>query len=133
MVGRLKAEFDKRKGLSPEVLRRAKPVRNPAVESEIIENGVVLRAPLDTQPRPWLGKLARKMNLPQTRTFELEAVGATVWELCDGKQTFAGITDELRKRYKMNRLEAEASLTAFLQTLSQRRLITMLLPKEGKR
>ncbi|RYG45901.1 PqqD family protein, partial [bacterium] len=93
----------------------------------------VLRAPLDSQPRPWLAKLARKMKLPETRTFELESVGATVWELCDGKRNFGAIADELRKRYKMNRLEAEASLTAFLQTLTQRRLITMLLPKEEKK
>lgn len=133
MVGSLKKEFERRKGLPAEVLRKAKPVRNPVVESEKTESGIVLRAPLDSQPRPWLAKLARRMKLPETRTFELEDVGATVWELCDGKRTFTGIADELRKRYKMNRLEAEASLTVFLQTLSQRRLITMLLPKEGKR
>lgn len=63
------------------------------------------------------------------KSFELEPVGALVWSLCDGRHTFESISQKLRDRYKMNRLEADAALSAFLKMLGQRGLITVDAPK----
>jgi hypothetical protein len=60
-------------------------------------------------------------------------VGAFVWSLCDGEHSFAQIVQELRSEYKMNRLEAETALAAYLQTLGQRGLITLEPPEAKKR
>jgi len=77
-----------------------------------------------------MGKLAAKAGRPDQKQFELEPIGAFVWNLCDGKHTFEGISKKLREHFKLNRLEADASLSAFLQMLSQRKLITMMVSQK---
>jgi len=117
--------------IKPEKLRKSKPVRNPVVTQEQGDDGIViLSAPLILQGRGVAGMLAKWMKAPDQKKFELEPVGAFVWNLCDGKHTFEGISKRLREQFKMNRLEADASLTAFLQMLSQRRLITLMVGKD---
>lgn len=116
--------------LTQEQLRKARPERNPLVESQPLEDGaILLTAPLMQQGKGFMGWMAKRMNAPSTKSFELEPVGAYVWELCDGKNTCETIAKRLRDRYKMNRLEAEAALTAFLQMLGQRRLISLKMGK----
>jgi hypothetical protein len=115
--------------LSPEQLRKAKPLRNPAIKFEKAEDGsLLLEAPLAQQGRGFASWIARRMNMPQTKKFELEPVGAFLWDLFDGQHTVDTISRKLREAYKMNRLEADASLNAFLQMLTQRKLITMQVP-----
>ena len=124
--------FDTRRRLDAQSLRLAKPYRNPSVTFEEAEGGVLyLQAPLSTQGRGVMGKIASRMGKPDTKKFELEEVGAFVWQLCDGTHSFEGISKKLRERYKMSPLEADASLTAFLEMLGQRRLITLIV-KEKK-
>lgn len=123
-----KGIFERRTRIDPAALRKTKPVRNTFVTSEVLEDGsIVLKAPLTTQGRGIMGKIAQKAGKPSDKQFELEAVGAFVWGLCDGKHTFEGISKKLREEYKLSRLEADASLSAFLQMLSQRKLITMMV------
>ncbi len=76
-----------------------------------------------------MGVLARWARMPDTKEFELESVGAFVWDLCDGQHTTESIARKLRDRYKMNRLEAETALGAYLETLSRRRLIVLAIPQ----
>ena len=111
-------------------LRKAKPVRHPDVTWISAEDGsVLLQAPLEGQGRGIAAILARKMNLPATKGFEMEPIGAYVWTLCDGDTTVETIGKRLQERYKMSRIEADASLGAFLQTLGQRRLIVLTVGK----
>ncbi len=122
--------LDRTPRLTPEEIQRAKPVRNPAVTEETLEDGtVLLRAPLAQQGRGIMATIARWAKAPDTKGFELESVGAFVWALCDGRNTVEAISKKLRAEYKMNRLEADASLNSFLQMLSQRRLITLMVGK----
>jgi len=134
VLDRLKDRLSNPKGkLSPDQFRSAKPIRNPLVEWEVTEDGTaILVAPLSQQGKGFMGWVARRMKLPDQKQFELEPVGALVWEHCDGNHTNAAIAKAIQTRYKMNRLEAEASLSAFLQTLSQRRLITLMVGKSKK-
>lgn len=117
--------------LDHDQLKRAKPERNPIVESEPLADGsIVLTAPLELTGKKSLGMMARWMKLPAVKKFELDPFGTMVWELCDGKHTVESISKALRDRYKMNRAEADVALGAFLQTLSQRRLITLMVAKK---
>lgn len=116
--------------LSAEEFRGAKPAKNPNVEEETTEDGgILLHAPLVLQGKGVMGWIAKRMEAPSTKTFELEPVGAFVWALCDGKHTFEAISRKLRERFKMNRVEADAALTEFLRMLGQRRLITLSMEK----
>lgn len=118
----------KRARLTPEALRGCKPVKNPAVTEEAMGEGVVLSGP--APPSGVLVKiLARAAGKPLTKKFELEEVGAHVWKRIDGKQSFEGLSRSLQTSYKMNRVEADASLAAFLQILSQKGLISILVKK----
>jgi hypothetical protein len=67
-------------------------------------------------------RLARKSGVAK-KEVELEQIGAFVWERCDGKHTCAGIAEALRKEYRITKVEAEASLLAFLETLRKRNYI----------
>lgn len=123
-----KGFFDRRTRIDPEILRKAKPLRNAFVEFEKLEDGsIVLSAPLSTQGSGLLGRFAQKAGRPDRKQFELEPVGAFVWDICDGKHTFEGISRKLRERFKLSKVEADASLSAFLQMLAQRKLITMMV------
>lgn len=123
-----------RKPLDPRELKSLKPVRSPGVEAVENEDGtVVLTVPLEYTGRGFWAAVARAAKTTDSRQFELEPVGAFVWEMCDGKHTFEGISRKLRERYKMTRLESDAALGAFLQTLGRRRLITLAAaPNERK-
>jgi hypothetical protein len=117
--------------MQPETLRRSKPLRNPVVRQELAEDGALLLiAPLIQQGSGFAGLVAKWMKAPDQKRFELEPVGAFVWNLCDGRHSFEGISKRLREEFKMNRIEADAALLAFLQMLSQRRLIALTMGKD---
>ena len=116
--------------LPRELYLKARPLRNERVRSETFDGGVRLFAPLETQGTGLMGMIAKWSKLPDEKEFELEEVGAFVWEHCDGEHTTEGIARRLRERFKMNRLEAETALGAFLETLSGRRLIVLMAPRK---
>lgn len=117
-----------RPAASAEQLRKSRPLRNPLVQWTRLDDGsAALEAPLAEGSKGLMALIARWAKTPVTKKFELEPVGAFVWILCDGAHSFDGISRKLRDRYKMSRMEADAALSAFLQTLSQRRLISLRL------
>ena len=112
--------------MKPDAFRRAKPLRAPEAEAIEDDGKIVLSLPLKATPkRGWVALAARRGGLPERRTFELDEVGAFVWARCDGRTTVDAIARALVSRYKMPRVEAEASLGAFLQTLGRRGLVTL--------
>lgn len=126
-----KRYFLKTPPYTAEQFRGAKPKKNPVVTEIPGEGGaIILEAPLELQGRGFLGTIAKKMKAPDTKSFELEPLGAFVWSLCDGKNTFEAISRKLRDKFKINRMEADAALAEFLRMLGQRRLITMTLGKK---
>jgi hypothetical protein len=115
--------------LQPGAIRRAKPVRNPAVEESEADGIMTLRGPAVL--RGLLGKaLTRASSTPPLKTFELEEIGSFVWSQVDGCRTFESLSKLLQTKYKMNRLEADASLEAFLKMLADRGLITLLVKQK---
>lgn len=115
-----------RRNTPPQVDRkqvlRLYPLRNTVVQYEQSEDGVcTLIVPL--KPRGLFGWFSRIFKLPREHRIELDEIGSTVWSLCDGRHTVDAIALRLTQQYKLERREAEYSLFAFLNTLSQRGFI----------
>lgn len=98
------------------------PVRNPHAVEVRGPAGVVLSLPLQHASSPFTRWLGRRLPVA-VRRFELEGVGARAWELCDGTRSPKAIAAILKHEYRLNRLEAEAALAAFLSQLAERGLI----------
>jgi hypothetical protein len=123
--------FQRRPPPSRKQIRKLKPVRNPAVAFELDEGGgIMLKVPL-THAKPFLRALAKLSNAPAEKQVELEPVGAAVWRMCDGKHTIEMIAKSLSAQFGLTPAESEASLLAFLDTLSKRRYLTWQNP-QGK-
>lgn len=107
------------------------PIRNQAVEwtSKGDETVLVLRRRED--------RVGRLLDLffvvPKERKLQLDAVGSYVWRQCDGRHTVQQLIDDLARKYKLNRKEAEVSLTEFLRQLGRKKLIAIAVPKDEAR
>jgi len=120
-------------GRKPKLTREqslsALPVRNTLItyhRSEAGETELIIPRRSD-----WLGKLmAFAFFVPSERKIILESIGSDVWELCDGEHSVNQIVDALIEKHKLNRREAETSLTEYLRKLGKRRLIAFAIPKD---
>ena len=117
--------------MDPKLFQKAKPLRNPKAETQPLDDGgIVVIVDADAEKRRTMRWIAKVAKWDGQKQFELEEVGAFVWSLCDGNHAVQTISKRLQSQYKMNKIEAEVALGQYLQTLSQRGLITMLVPKK---
>ncbi len=112
----------------PEVDRNSamtlRPARNSLLTWEEKESGkTILTVPVQEKKGRVARSMAKWMQVPAERYVELDEVGGFVWEICDGKHTVEQIVQLTSKEYKMNRREAEVSVTMFLQMLHERKYI----------
>lgn len=109
-------------------LLRLKPVRDESVAWEVGEDGLVK---IESKR---IGLLKRLLSVllrfKAKRRIELDELGSVVWLMCDGQHTIGEIAQELVKRYKLERRDAEVSLITFIQQLIKRRLITVKVMPE---
>jgi|CXWL01.1.fsa_nt_gi hypothetical protein len=95
------------------------------VEQMERENGmIILSCPIAVQNGAF-GKLARKMGREDRKEYELEPIGAFVWNRILGKVSAMALVSALQREFKLSRIEAEASLASFLQLLASRGLINL--------
>ena len=106
------------------------PVLNPLVTMERDERGnTVLNVP---RKRSGIVQLtARVFRLPLYKKIELDELGAYAMALCDGSNTFAEVIARFAEKFRLNRREAEVSMTSYLQTLAKRGIIVFGIPKEA--
>ena len=130
MIGYLKQYIE---GKKPRVSRAqvlgARPVRNPRVEwergawHEDRPQVVMLRVPRRADR---VGNfMARMFRLPSHRKIELDEMGSDVWEMCDGTLTVDALTRAVCAKYRLNRRQGEASVTAYMRMLAERRLLAL--------
>ena len=101
-----------------------RPARNSLLTWEKRDSGeMVLTVPHNDKANRLAKFLAKFLKAPNERHVELDEVGGYVWELCDGQNTVEAIVQKTGRQYKMNRREAEVSVTMFLQMLHQRNFI----------
>lgn len=118
------------KGIAVHALKRSdmlrlKPTRSENIAWKVDEDGLVM---IESKQ---VGLIARLLGMlfrfrPRKR-IQLDELGSIVWQMCDGEHTIREIAQELIKRYKLERHEAEVSLITFIQQLIKRRLITLPL------
>ncbi|MCW3050972.1 MAG: hypothetical protein JWN14_142, partial [Chthonomonadales bacterium] len=101
-----------------------RPGRNSLLTWEKRETGGTLLTVPQSQKAGKITKtVAKWLRAPTERQVELDEVGGYVWELCDGSHTVETIVQKTGRQYKMNRREAEVSVTMFLQMLHERNFI----------
>jgi hypothetical protein len=101
-----------------------RPAHNALLTWEKRESGeTVLTIPENKSVGALTRMMAKWLSAPTERKVELDEVGGFVWELCDGSNTIEAIIAKTGKQYKMNRREAEVSVTMFLQMLHERNFI----------
>ena len=101
----------------PERVRASPLARVLALVREL----VLVRVPR-RQDR-WGNFIAKWFKLPDDKKIELDQIGSDVWELCDGTHSVESIASRISKSYQLNKRQAEASVTAYLKMLADRRLI----------
>lgn len=123
--------FGRRKPqLSREQALAARPLRLPAEPKIEPLPGGGARLTVRVAPPRWSRWLLR-MSQGIPRTFEFDAVGAFVWESCDGKTTVERLIRSLSEEFTLNLREAEVSTLQFLQTLASRGLIGLEVDRKG--
>jgi len=107
----------------------ALPLRNSSLETQELSGGeLALIIPRRNTPVIWL--LSLVFMIPKKRQVVLDAVGARVWRLCDGEHTVAELIGAVQEEYRLNRKEAEASITTYLRRLGKRGLVAFAVRKE---
>ena len=105
------------------------PMRNPQVawerEAIVAEAEPVALLKIPRRRDKFGNVVAKVFRLPDFRKLELDAIGSDVWERCDGATSVDTITKAVCDRYKLNRRQAETSVTAYLKMLAERRLIIL--------
>jgi len=131
LLDRLRRKRPKIPPISRSEFLSIKPVRNPNVKWERRESGdILIRIPLP--PPKGLTKLLLKMfsvNASEKKIVIPDKIGTLVWELCDGKRTVREISETLQKRFKIMPVEAEVSLSSYLNNLSKKGLVGFILPE----
>jgi hypothetical protein len=106
-----------------------RPTRNAAVRVAASASGVTLFVPV---ARPtWLRVLSLALPLRREKGFALDALGREVWFACDGSRSFEQIVSEFAERHQLRFHEARAMVAQFLRTLSERKLIALVVPGEA--
>jgi len=118
----------------------ARPLRNPSVEwsrerargaeePDEAPRVVVLRVP--RRRDRWGNLVAAVFRLPDFRKVELDEIGSDVWEMCDGTRDVEALTKAICATYRLNRRQGEASVTAYLRMLAERRYVVLSTRKAG--
>lgn len=103
-----------------------KPLRNPNLGWDEVENRVVLRVP---RPDTWQVKIVNIFfPVPEERKVVLDPIGSDVWRVCDGQTTIADVMKVLQREYKLGAKEAELSLQQFFKDLGRRGYIGFAMP-----
>ena len=94
-------------------------------EIRLDSGDVILEYPLTV--RPWLAALAKRLGGPrdvvQTKKIQLDAMGTAVWDLVDGRRSVRRIIQIFAKTHRLDKKEAEVSVTSFVRQLGQRGLV----------
>ena len=120
----------KKPHLTKDQVYASRPVRNPNLRWERDEAGlVVLSIP---RRADGLGKiLTIVFVVPKSRSVQLDEVGSFVWQLCDGVNSIREMIRKLGSEYKLNRKEADVSLTTYLRDLAKRGIVGFEMDRDG--
>ncbi len=121
--------INKRK-LTREEMFLAKPVKNASIRWEKNEKGgAILYIPRDKSKM--IDFFSKIVFIPSEKIITLDELGAYMWGLCDGKNSVETIIIELERKFQLNRKEVEVSTLEYLKKLAQRRIIGLVISRNG--
>jgi hypothetical protein len=91
---------------------KVKPARNPYVRWKETKKGVRI--------------------FTSGKRIDLDKIGMTVWEACDGKNTVEDIAQILHEKYEMVMSQAEMSLSIYFEQLAKKGLVVFQVPEETR-
>lgn len=122
----------RRPRISNELLLRMVPVVNEAVEVHRQGKAVTLVVPI--RQRKWMGRpLSWVFPFRTERRYALDHVGQEVWRSCNGRRTTEQIIERFASKYNVRFHDARLAVTQFLQTLVQRKLVALVMPREQRK
>ena len=103
-----------------------KPAKNQHISETRLDTGeVIIEYPVAV--RPLVAAVARRLgktrNLTQTRKLQLDALGTSVWDLIDGRHTVRRMINIFAETHRLEKREAEVSVTQFIRELGRRGLL----------
>jgi hypothetical protein len=100
------------------------PVRNKA--AGVVDYGDEVRVSVALRRARWLVPPITWIIKPASeKTVRLDALGAEVWRLCDGRRTVEKIADEFARSHRLTFHEARVSVTSYISELMQRGALVM--------
>lgn len=79
--------------------------------------------------RPWIAALARWLGAgaaaPRTGRLQLDAMGAEVWGMLDGRSSLREIADRFAGRHRVGATEAQTAVAQFVRELGRRGLVAL--------
>ncbi|MGQ9478647.1 MAG: PqqD family protein, partial [Thermoproteota archaeon] len=105
--------------ISLERLHGSIPVIHPELKQEENSEGIItILIPIKDKS----GRIIR------TAKINLDLIGSKIWKKIDGKTTFSEISQWMKKEFVITEKEAEVSLSMFIKSLIDKRLIALILP-----
>lgn len=109
----------------------AVPICNQAVRVEVHGATVTLWVPI--RRRWWMqGTLSWLLPFRSEKGVALDVIGSEVWRDCDGERRVEDIVEAFAERHRLRFHEARSSVTLFLKSLAQRRLLVLAVPERSE-
>ncbi len=111
---------------SPDVVLRAVPYRNEAMEiTDRPDGGLVASIPM-RRPKFLVPPISWLLPYSSHRRVQLDALGAGVLRMCDGKSTVETLIERFASQHQLTFREAQISVTQFLRQMAQRGLVAII-------
>jgi len=120
----------KKKRKKPQISRaealKCTPVISAQVVEDRLESGeVIIRYPVTIRPffATWVKRFGGPDDYVQTKKLQLDKLGASVWDMLDGKRSVRRLIELFAETHQLQFREAEVAVTRFLRELGRRGLI----------
>lgn len=115
----------------PEAALAVRPIRRVDAPLQPAADGATWRLTVPVRPPRWAARFLR-MSSHSTKTFEFDAIGARVWDRCDGRTAVSAIVADVANEYGLSPREAEVATRAFLRTLALKGLVGVATDGPGE-
>lgn len=109
----------------------AVPHVNEAMTLTSRPGGAVVAAVPMKRPKYLVPPISWVLPFSPVRKVELDRLGASVLEMCDGRRTVEKIVENFAAGHKLTFREAQLSVTQFLRQLTHRGLVVIVGLEEG--
>ena len=113
-------------GKRTDALLAARPYRNESMDVQRLDGGGVrVSVPLQ-RPRWLVPPLSWILPFSSRRRVQLDALGASVLNLCDGRRTVESMIEKFAADHRLSFREAQIPVVQFLRQLTTRGLVAIV-------